>query len=113
VGPESGVAWSGPKIPVAAHGETASRGEDEATVMSDKIRQIIQEHGRLPVDVQTLGDQADLYQAGLTSHASVNLMLALETAFDVEFPDSMLKRSVFQSVSSIREALQQLGKSAE
>jgi acyl carrier protein len=81
--------------------------------MSDKIRQIIQEHGSLPVDVQTLGDQADLYQAGMTSHASVNLMLALETAFDVEFPDSMLKRSVFQSVSSIREALQQLGKSTE
>ena len=81
--------------------------------MSDKIRQIIKEHGRLAVDVQTLGDQADLYQAGLTSHASVNLMLALETAFDVEFPDSMLKRSVFQSVSSIREALQQLGKSTE
>ena len=81
--------------------------------MSDKIRQIIQEHGRLAVDVQTLGDQADLYQAGLTSHASVSLMLALETAFDVEFPDSMLKRSVFQSVSSIRAALQQLGKSTE
>ena len=81
--------------------------------MSDKIRQIIQQHGRLPVDVQTLGDQADLYQAGLTSHASVNLMLALETAFDVEFPDSMLKRSVFQSVSSIGQALQQLGKSTE
>ena len=81
--------------------------------MSDKIRQIIQEHGRLAADVQTLGDQADLYLAGLTSHASVNLMLALEAAFDVEFPDSMLKRSVFQSVSSIREALQQLGKSAE
>jgi acyl carrier protein len=81
--------------------------------MSDKIRQIIQEHGRLAVDVQTLGDQADLYHAGLTSHASVNLMLALETAFDVEFPDSMLKRSVFQSVSSIRKALQQLGKSTE
>jgi acyl carrier protein len=81
--------------------------------MSDKIRQIIQEYGRLAVDVQTLGDQADLYLAGLTSHASVNLMLALETAFDVEFPDSMLKRSVFQSVSSIREALQQLGKSTE
>ena len=81
--------------------------------MSDKIRQIIKEHGRLAVDVQTLGDQADLYQAGLTSHASVNLMLAHETAFDVEFPDSMHKRSVFQSVSSIREALQQLGKSTE
>ena len=37
----------------------------------------------------------------MTSHASVNVMLALETAFDVEFPDAMLKRSVFESVRSI------------
>jgi acyl carrier protein len=80
--------------------------------MSDKIRQIIQEHGRLPVDVQTLGDQADLYQAGLTSHASVNLMLGLETEFDVEFPDSMLKRSVFQSVSAIRARSSSSGSAA-
>ena len=80
--------------------------------MSDTIRQIIQEHGRLPVDVSSLADDADLYQAGMTSHASVNLMLALEAAYDVEFPDSMLKRSVFQSVASIRTALQQLGRSA-
>ena len=29
-----------------------------------------------------------------------------------EFPDAMLKRSVFQSVASIREALQELGMSA-
>lgn len=77
--------------------------------MSDQVRQIIKEHGRLPVDVAGLDDGADLYQAGMTSHASVNLMLALEAAFDVEFPDSMLKRSVFQSVASITEALQSLG----
>ena len=37
----------------------------------------------------------------MTSHASVNVMLALEDAFDVEFPDEMLKRSVFESVASI------------
>ena len=48
----------------------------------------------------------------MTSHASVNLMLGLEAAFDVEFPDSMLKRSVFQSVASIAEALQTLGAQA-
>jgi acyl carrier protein len=85
---------------------------EKATRMSDQIRQIIKEHGRLPIDVQALDDHADLYQAGMTSHASVNLMLALEAAFDIEFPDSMLKRSVFQSVASIREALQELGMSA-
>jgi acyl carrier protein len=78
-------------------------------MMNDKIRQIIQDHGRMPVDVSTLADNADLYQAGMTSHASVNVMLALEDDFDVEFPDQMLKRSVFESVTAIRSALDQLG----
>lgn len=76
--------------------------------MTELIRQILEEHGRLPVDVDGLDDQSDLYQAGMTSHASVNVMLALEDAFDVEFLDSMLKRSVFQSVASIADALREL-----
>lgn len=80
--------------------------------MVDRVRQIIREHGRLPADVDTLDDEADLYQAGMTSHASVNLMLALEAAFDIEFPDAMLKRSVFQSVRSISDALESLGAAA-
>jgi acyl carrier protein len=76
--------------------------------MTEKIRKAIQDHGRMPVDVATLSDDADLYQAGMTSHASVNVMLALEEAFDIEFPDRMLKRSVFESIASIREALTEL-----
>jgi acyl carrier protein len=78
----------------------------------ERVRHIIRVHGRLPSDVDGLDDDADLYQAGMTSHASVNLMLALEAAFDVEFPDAMLKRSVFQSVRSISEALETLGVAA-
>jgi acyl carrier protein len=76
--------------------------------MTDEIRKVIREHGRLPVDVDALSDDADLFQAGMTSHASVNVMLALEDAFDTEFPDSMLKRSVFESIASIRAALESL-----
>lgn len=76
--------------------------------MEDRIRQVIAESARLPVDVAELSPTADLYAAGMTSHASVNLMLALEDAFDVEFPDRMLKRSVFESISSIRAALDEL-----
>lgn len=76
--------------------------------MTEKIRQAIRDHARLPVEVDTLSDDADLYQAGMTSHASVNVMLALEDAFDIEFPDSMLKRSVFESVSGIAAAIGQL-----
>jgi acyl carrier protein len=76
--------------------------------VSAAVREIIQEHGRLAVDLTTLPDDASLYEAGMTSHASVNVMLALEDAFDVEFPDEMLKRSVFESVGAITAALQQL-----
>jgi acyl carrier protein len=57
------------------------------------------------VAVASLSDDADLYQAGMTSHASVNLMLGLEDAFDVEFPDEMLRRSVFESISAISAAV--------
>jgi acyl carrier protein len=76
--------------------------------MTDEIRRIINDHARLPVDVYALGADADLYQAGMTSHASVNVMLALEDCFDVEFPDRMLKRSVFESIASIAAALGEL-----
>jgi acyl carrier protein len=76
--------------------------------MTDEIRKILEEHGRLPVDVGTLAPDADLFQAGMTSHASVNVMLALEDAFDLEFPDRMLKRSVFESINSITAALEEI-----
>jgi acyl carrier protein len=76
--------------------------------MEARIRDILNEHGRLKSDAAQLETTADLYQAGMTSHASVNVMLALEGAFDVEFPDHMLKRSVFTSIASIRDALLEL-----
>ena len=76
--------------------------------MTDKIRKILQDHARLAKDAATLGEEADLYQAGMTSHASVNVMLALEGEFDVEFPDRMLKRSSFESIAAIRAAIEEL-----
>jgi acyl carrier protein len=76
--------------------------------VTDEIRQIIKVHARLPVDADELPVDADLFRAGMTSHASVNVMLALEVAFDCEFPDEMLRRSVFESISSIQAALSQI-----
>jgi acyl carrier protein len=80
--------------------------------MEETIREVLALQGRLPVDISAVEVSADLYQAGLTSHASVNVMLALEDAFDVEFPDSMLRKSTFESIASIAEALTELGVSA-
>jgi len=76
--------------------------------MIEKIRRILKDHGRLSRDAESLPEDADLYQAGMTSHASVNVMLALEGEFDFEFPDHMLKRSVFESISAIRTAIEEL-----
>ena len=72
------------------------------------IRRILGEHGRLAVDAGQLAADADLYESGMTSHASVNVMLALEGEFDVEFPDHMLQRNVFRSIRSIERALAEL-----
>jgi acyl carrier protein len=82
------------------------------SALAPEIRRVLRDHARLPVDVDALDDQADLFRAGMSSHASVNVMLALEDAFDIEFPDSMLKRSVFESVAGIDVAIQELQKRA-
>jgi acyl carrier protein len=76
--------------------------------MEDEIRQILATHGRIPVDIATLSDDDDLFEAGMTSHANVNVMLALEDAFDFEFPEAMLRRSTFASVAAIRDAITDL-----
>lgn len=76
--------------------------------MSTKIRELLTRHGALPVSVETLSDTADLYEAGLSSFASVQLMLALEDAFDVEFPETLLNRKSFASIAAIRDAIASL-----
>ena len=75
---------------------------------TEKIRALIAEHARLPIDVGRLEEHSDLYEAGLTSLSTVNLMLALEEAFDVEFPDRMLGRRTFASIRSLSEAIAEL-----
>jgi acyl carrier protein len=76
--------------------------------VSQQIRQVIKQHARLAVDVDTLGDESDLYSAGMTSHASVNLMLALEETFEIEFPERMLRRRAFENIAAIRAAVVEL-----
>jgi acyl carrier protein len=73
--------------------------------MKEKIRELLSKHGGLPVAVDTLSDSADLYAAGLSSFASVQLMLGLEEAFDIEFPDHLLNRKSFSSIDTIAETL--------
>jgi len=77
--------------------------------VTDSIRALLTEHARLGTDVANLSDADDLYAAGMTSHASVTVMLACEDEWDIEFPQQMLKKSTFASVANIRDALAELG----
>ena len=80
--------------------------------MLDIIRELIAEHGRLAVPVATLDDGQDLYAAGLTSFAAVQLMLAIEERFDIEFAENMLNRRSFASVDAIAGCLHELSAQA-
>ena len=81
---------------------------DEMADVEERIRAVLAAHARMPGGVEALDDTADLYAAGMTSHASVNVMLAIEDEFDVEFPERLLRKDTFASVSAIRAALEEL-----
>lgn len=76
--------------------------------MKNELRQIIQEVAHLELSVDRLSDSDDLYEAGLSSLNTIQLMLAIEKHFNVEIPDRMLSRQLFQSIDSLAEAVSQL-----
>lgn len=76
------------------------------------LLEIIDKHGRLPVKAATLGADQDLYAAGLTSFAAVQLMLAIEEAADIEFPERMLNRKSFSTLANIRACIDELAPKA-
>ncbi len=75
---------------------------------SEKVREILDKNGRLSASISDLSDDSDLYGAGLTSLATVSVMLALEDEFDIEIPDNMLSRKTFESISSIVDTVNEL-----
>jgi acyl carrier protein len=75
---------------------------------SSKIREILTRHSRLDINFEALDADADLYATGLTSLTTVNIMLAIEDEFDIEFPDSKLNRQTFQSIETLVETVEEL-----
>ncbi|MCC8401612.1 acyl carrier protein [Paraburkholderia sp. MMS20-SJTN17] len=76
--------------------------------MKTALRRILSESARIDVPVDSLTDDADLYAAGLSSLATVHLMLAIEDEFKVEIPDRMLTRHLFSSIDSMAAAITEL-----
>ena len=73
--------------------------------MNQQIRNVLKKSAGLAVDIETLPDDHDLYQAGLKSLAAVRVLMGLEDQFGVVFPASMMGRDVFASIASIEKSL--------
>lgn len=99
-----GGAWD--YCTMSSNPDTWGRGDiDQRTDTLTRIRSVLLQHGRLGKDAMKLAENDDLYAAGMTSLASVNVMLALESEFGLEFPDQMLNRSMFITLGAIEAAL--------
>lgn len=73
-----------------------------------KVREILEKNGRLSTSIADISNESDLYSAGLTSLATVSVMLAIEDEFDIEIPDNMLSRKTFESISALAETVETL-----
>lgn len=88
-------------------------GSSEGLCLKERIRTIVSNHARLGLPLNQIKDSMDLFQAGMTSYASVQLMMALEDAFGIEFPDSMLSREVFANVNAMAHAVEDVLQAGE
>ncbi|KWO57990.1 acyl carrier protein [Burkholderia ubonensis] len=81
--------------------------------MKNAIREILKHVAHLEAAVDTIGDADDLYDAGLSSLDTIQLMLAIERQFDIEIPDEMLNRQLFRSIDALAEAIVTLQRAAQ
>jgi acyl carrier protein len=107
--------WAGPITAKSrtCNGFSSTRFEDSWTTMGhhnmkNELRRILSESARLDVAPESLADDADLYAAGLSSLATVHLMLAIEDEFNIEIPDRLLTRRLFSSIDSMAAAIVEL-----
>lgn len=74
----------------------------------NELRTIIKDVAHLEASIDHIADGDDLYEAGLSSLNTIQLMLAIEKHFNIEIPDEMLNRQLFQSIDTLAGAVTQL-----
>jgi acyl carrier protein len=79
-----------------------------AVELTEVLRRIVAERGRLRVPIAEVADDDDLYLAGMTSQSSAAVMLALEDTFELEFPERMMRREVFESIAAMCRAVTEI-----
>lgn len=70
-----------------------------------EIRNIVIEKAQLPIDAQQISDNMDLDDAGITSLCRMNVILALEDRIQINFPDDMMTRKNFSSITAMSKTV--------
>jgi D-alanine--poly(phosphoribitol) ligase subunit 2 len=76
--------------------------------IAQDIRVILGSNEAFAGKADHLSEDDSLFDLGLDSFGSVQLMLGLEERFGIEFPDELLNRKSFSSIRAIREAVSSL-----
>lgn len=76
--------------------------------MESLVRDILRSRGDLAVPVERVPADASLFDAGLSSYGTVEVMLGLEERLGVAFPDHLLRRATFESIAALTAAAEEL-----
>lgn len=71
------------------------------------IRSIVVAESHL-LNADILSATTNLNDAGMTSLARMNVMLALEDHYQIQFPDEMLTQKTFENVETLAKAVSKL-----
>lgn len=77
-------------------------------MLHETVRNVLRGVGDLASSAETIGNDADLFDAGLSSYGTVEVMIGLENALSVEFPETLLTRDTFSSINAIVRVLEGL-----
>lgn len=77
-------------------------------ISAQDIRELLGSIESLSSVAHGLGEDDQLFDKGLDSFGSVQLMLALEERYDIEFPDHLLNRRSFSTIRIVCETVSTL-----
>jgi len=80
----------------------------DRAALDSKLDSLAREFAPALPDNPARARESDLHEAGLTSMATVKLMLAIEAAYNVAIPDADLTPENFRSIASIEALLERL-----
>ena len=84
----------------------------QSSTVEDTLRELLAEVLPARFRSNPLSVTDDLYGAGLSSLATVDLMLAIEDRFEIEFTNTWLNRRTFASIASLSTAVLHLQEDA-